>query len=95
MHELQIMYAIERVLSTDRPTQLSDIPDELRPIDHTPNNTRFDEICRLEGIFAARFIVEETTRDFKLTGGCSDTKEGMTIKEEFRTRIRRLHCMGN
>jgi hypothetical protein len=55
MHELQNMYTIERVLSAEGPSQLPDIPAELRPIDRTPSNTRFLEVCRQEERFASTF----------------------------------------
>jgi hypothetical protein len=90
MHELQNMHTIERVVSSERPTQLPDIPTELRPTDRTPSNTRFLEVCRQEEQFASRFI-EESTRAFGLVITCSKTVEDATVKEEFHFRIERLH----
>ena len=90
MHELQNMYTIERVLSSERPTQLPDIPTELRPTDRTPSNTRFLEVCRQEGQFASRFIAEESTRAFKLVITRSKTVEDAIVKKDFHFRIKRL-----
>ena len=91
MHELQNMYTIERVLSSERLTQLPDIPTKLRPTDRTPSNTRFLEVCRQEEQFASRFIAEESTTAFKLVITHSKTVEGATVKEEFHFRIERLY----
>ena len=91
MHELQNMYTIERVLSSERPTQLPDIPTELRPTDRTPSNTRFLEVCRQEEQFASRFIAEESTRAFELVIARSKTMEDATAKEEFHFRIEMLY----
>jgi hypothetical protein len=91
MHELQNMYTIERVLSAEGPSQLPDIPAELRPIDRTPSNTRFLEVCRQEERFASTFVAKESTSAFKLVSTRSETTGGMTIKEGFNIRIERLH----
>jgi hypothetical protein len=91
MQELQNIYTIERALSAERPSQLPDIPAELRPIDRSPGNTSFLEVCRQEEQFASTFVAKEGTGAFKLVSARSETAEGMTIKEDFNIRIERLH----
>jgi hypothetical protein len=79
------------VLSSERSTQLSNIPTELRTTDRTPNNTRFLEVCRQEEQFISRFIAEESIRAFKLIIARSKTVEDAIIKEECHFRIKRLY----
>jgi hypothetical protein len=85
------MYTIKRVLSVKGPSQLPDILAELRPINRTPSNTRFLEVCRQKERFISTFVAKESISAFKLVDTRSETTEGIIIKKGFDIRIERLY----
>jgi hypothetical protein len=79
------------VLSVEGPSQLSDILAELRPINRTPSNIRFLEVCRQKERFTSIFIAKKGTSAFKLINTRSETIKGIIIKKGFNIRIERLY----